>query len=1698
KKTVNKSSVKNSAFWCSSRTREDNQDPPLPPRKQKQLFGVALEEVCDNDTLPTPILEMLSFINQKGPFTEGIFRKPASIKSAIALKEKLNAGHKVNFDDESVLVVSSVLKDFLRNIQGSIFSARLYDKWLDVIDEGNEEEKITATQRLVDQLPKANVVFLRHLFGVLHNIEQHSSSSQMTAHDLSLYLTPSILCLLNSGSSAFENVSKKVSVIQFLIENCLKIFGEDITSLFGENSVSCDNSDITDNSEISDKKTVNKNSVKNWAFWCSSRTREDNQHPPLPPRKQKQLFGAPLEDVCDNDTLPTPILEMLSFINQKGPFTEGIFRKPASVKSCRALKKKLNAGHKVNFDDESILVVSSVLKVSLIQFLIENCLKIFGEDITSLFGENSVSCDNSDITDNSEISDKKTVSKSSVKNWAFWCSSRTREDNQHPPLPPRKQKQLFGVALEEVCDNDTLPTPILEMLSFINQKGPFTEGIFRKSASIKSCRALKKKLNAGHKVNFDDESVLVVSSVLKDFLQNIQGSIFSARLYDKWLDVIDQGNEEEKITATQRLVDQLPRANVVLLRYLFGVLHNIEQHSSSNQMTSYNLSVCLAPSILCLLNSGSSAFEKVTKKVSLIQFLIENCLKIFGEDITSLFGENSVSCDNSDITDNSEISDKKTVSKSSVKNWAFWCRSRTREDNQHPPLPPRKQKQLFGVALDDVCDNDTLPTPILEMLSFINQKGPFTEGIFRKSASIKSCRALKKKLNAGHKVNFDDESVLVVSSVLKDFLQNIQGSIFSARLYDKWLDVIDQGNEEEKITATQRLVDQLPKANVVLLRYLFGVLHNIEQHSSSNQMTPYNLSVCLAPCILCLLNSGSSAFEKVTKKVSLIQFLIENCLKIFGEDITSLFGENSVSCDNSDITDNSEISGTTEQSLESKPVRVTMIYEKSVTITVTNSDTVSDVINMSLSKLRITGSKKGYQWVSFGEKKALYPLTGRGHPYGIKMRDVPDTGLLQQGLEGSISGSALQEALLEGPEEIQEQFILKPRHSATNQAWKQQGKDKKTVNKSSVKNSAFWCSSRTREDNQDPPLPPRKQKQLFGAPLEAVCDNDTLPTPILEMLSFINQKGPFTEGIFRKPASIKSAIALKEKLNAGHKVNFDDEPILVVSSVLKVSVIQFLIENCLKIFGEDITSLFGENSVSCDNSDITDNSEISDKKTVNKSSVKNSAFWCSSRTREDNQHPPLPPRKQKQLFGVALEEVCDNDTLPTPILEMLSFINQKGPFTEGIFRKPASIKSAIALKEKLNAGHKVNLDDESVLVVSSVLKDFLRNIQGSIFSARLYDKWLDVIDEGNEEEKITATQRLVDQLPKANVVFLRHLFGVLHNIEQHSSSSQMTAHDLSLYLTPSILCLLNSGSSAFENVSKKVFLIQFLIENCLKIFGEDITSLFGENSVSCDNTDNSEISDKKTVSKSSVKNWAFWCRSRTREDNQHPPLPPRKQKQLFGAPLEDVCDNDTLPTPILEMLSFVNQKGPFTEGIFRKSASIKSCRALKEKLNAGHNVNLDDESVLVVSSVLKDFLQNIQGSIFSARLYDKWLDVIDQGNEEEKITATQRLVDQLPKANVVLLRYLFGVLHNIEQHSSSNQMTPYNLSVCLAPSILCLLNSGSSAFEKGNKKVSLIQFLIENCLKIFGEDITSLFGENSVSCDNSDITDNSEISVESW
>ncbi|XP_029807072.1 rho GTPase-activating protein 20-like [Suricata suricatta] len=391
----------------------------------------------------------------------------------------------------------------------------------------------------------------------------------------------------------------------------------------------------------------------------------------------------------------------------------------------------------------------------------------------------------------------------------------------------------------------------------------------------------------------------------------------------------------------------------------------------------------------------------------------------------------------------------------------------------------------------------------------------------------------------------------------------------------------------------------------------------------------------------------------------------------------------------------------------------------SATVTVTNSDTANDIINMSLPMLGITGSEEDYQlWVSSGKGEAPRPLTGHEHPYGIKMSHLPSAPLLPQGPEASISPSTCQEPLFPNDRfpEMQDQFILKPRHPVQNQ----QGRD-------------------------------------------------------------------------------------------------------------------------------------------------------SNKKTVKRSSFLTWAFQRGSRWFQDSQCTAPPPAKPGQLFGVPLMDICDNDNLPSPILDMLCFINQKGPFTEGIFRKSANMKSCRILKEKLNSGDKVNLDSESVLVVASVLKDFLQNIQGSVFSSDLYDKWLGVADQENEEEKVTAAQRLLDQLPRVNVVLLRYLFGVLYNIEQHSSLNKMTAYNLSVCIAPSILCSSNSCSSELEsNLIKKISVVQFLIENCLQIFGEDISSLLGESSPSCDSSNNAAAAEQQPLASMPVSVIVIYKKVQLQDDTKTP------------------------------------------------------------------------------------------------------------------------------------------------------------------------------------------------------------------------------------
>ncbi|XP_073702067.1 rho GTPase-activating protein 20-like isoform X1 [Garra rufa] len=202
---------------------------------------------------------------------------------------------------------------------------------------------------------------------------------------------------------------------------------------------------------------------------------------------------------------------------------------------------------------------------------------------------------------------------------------------------------------------------------------------------------------------------------------------------------------------------------------------------------------------------------------------------------------------------------------------------------------------------------------------------------------------------------------------------------------------------------------------------------------------------------------------------------------------------------------------------------------------------------------------------------------------------------------------------------------------------------------------------------------------------------------------------------------------------------------------------------------------------------------------------------------------------------------------------------------------------------------------------------------------------------------------------------------------------------------------------------------------------------------------------------------------------------------LFGRPLTDVIKDNNLPSLIVDMLKCLCSEGAVTRGIFRRSAGVKACRELKEKLDSGHYEEpLSGESVLVTASVFKEFLRNIPGSLLCEELYEQWLQAVEQDGEKNEpmterhlLQEVQRLVQLLPKENILLLRHMIAMLHHIQLNAEHNQMTSFNLAVCIAPS--CLWNHKLQSHEKDAKKVcDLVRVLIDNCCALFGDEIITL------------------------
>ncbi|CAL8075353.1 unnamed protein product [Calicophoron daubneyi] len=163
-------------------------------------------------------------------------------------------------------------------------------------------------------------------------------------------------------------------------------------------------------------------------------------------------------------------------------------------------------------------------------------------------------------------------------------------------------------------------------------------------------------------------------------------------------------------------------------------------------------------------------------------------------------------------------------------------------------------------------------------------------------------------------------------------------------------------------------------------------------------------------------------------------------------------------------------------------------------------------------------------------------------------------------------------------------------------------------------------------------------------------------------------------------------------------------------------------------------------------------------------------------------------------------------------------------------------------------------------------------------------------------------------------------------------------------------------------------------------------------------------------------------------------------QQQFNVSLQFIKMNNggrTIPIVLEDTVDYLREFGLDTEGIFRRSVSVKRIRDLQEAYNRGEQVDLREyDDPHLAASLLKCFLRELSEPLLTFELYD---DVLSTGNlhGREKVSAIKELIlTKLPDDNYEILNYLGRFLTEVTEHSAQNKMTATNLAVVFGPSLI--------------------------------------------------------------
>uniref|UniRef100_A0A8B9J1S8 SLIT-ROBO Rho GTPase activating protein 3 n=1 Tax=Amazona collaria TaxID=241587 RepID=A0A8B9J1S8_9PSIT len=127
------------------------------------------------------------------------------------------------------------------------------------------------------------------------------------------------------------------------------------------------------------------------------------------------------------------------------------------------------------------------------------------------------------------------------------------------------------------------------------------------------------------------------------------------------------------------------------------------------------------------------------------------------------------------------------------------------------------------------------------------------------------------------------------------------------------------------------------------------------------------------------------------------------------------------------------------------------------------------------------------------------------------------------------------------------------------------------------------------------------------------------------------------------------------------------------------------------------------------------------------------------------------------------------------------------------------------------------------------------------------------------------------------------------------------------------------------------------------------------------------------------------------------------------------------------------------QGIFRVPGSQVEVNDIKNSFERGEDPLADDQNerdINSVAGVLKLYFRGLENPLFPKERFQDLISTIKIENPAERVHQIQQIIITLPRAVIIVMRYLFAFLNHLSQYSDENMMDPYNLAICFGPTLM--------------------------------------------------------------